>query len=516
MTTTTGDPSSLKTPSSLSGGDFVSRLLAATPPYLYNVPLTPHSFFFSEMLRSFVQSKTEAGTSAASNNNGANVVRRRKRSWRDARERPLELTTKEKSQHHHHHHHHHHSHHQAQSQKDKYYGIPQPQGQPQSQQAQQPSTPPETHVENRFKVHNLPEDSITYGGESNLKRTQSYEQKTSPYSLSEPLKPVDENRADFCKQSHDFYDDSSRRFSSEQLAHQDAMFAAVTHKVKPEESPPQPQIPAEPKTRDSSPERTSHSEEKAKVANPDLNFLAEQRNKLQEFAGRNFLPGLTGVPRLDEQNKNFALSGVGVPSGTDFLPSGPLWYPPYPHSIAQSYPAIDPLHFFIDLRVSGHIWDRKMNERQLPFKSKHCSAFSVPQAKEYNRPLDLTRDEQAATSSGHNNGQTNQRGTHFILRNLNDTYKDIREMEKNLADNSSKSCSSDEHSGKDSQGRSLSKGELSASSASSSGENRPQKEEEGEGKDLRALIGLELVVDYVKEPKEDPNVDEEQSPDVGE
>lgn len=65
-------------------------------------------------------------------------------------------------------------------------------------------------------------------------------------------------------------------------------------------------------------------------------------------------------------------------------------------------------------------------------------------------------------------------------------------------------------------GRSSSKSEISGCSSSSSRENRQQKEEEGEGKDLRALIGLELVVDYVKEPKEDPNIDEEQSPDVGE
>lgn len=38
---------------------------------------------------------------------------------------------------------------------------------------------------------------------------------------------------------------------------------------------------------------------------------------------------------------------------------------------------------------------------------------------------------------------------------------------------------------------------------------------EDERKDLRALIGLELVVDYVKEPKADPPV-ERMSPDVAE
>lgn len=38
--------------------DLVSRLLAATPPYLYSaLPLQPHAFFFSEMLRSFVNAR---------------------------------------------------------------------------------------------------------------------------------------------------------------------------------------------------------------------------------------------------------------------------------------------------------------------------------------------------------------------------------------------------------------------------------------------------------------------------
>lgn len=45
--------------SDVRNGDLVSLLLAATPPYLYNIPLVPQTFFFSEMLKSFVQAKTE-------------------------------------------------------------------------------------------------------------------------------------------------------------------------------------------------------------------------------------------------------------------------------------------------------------------------------------------------------------------------------------------------------------------------------------------------------------------------
>lgn len=42
----------------LRNAELVSRLLAATPPYLYSaLPLQPHAFFFSEMLRSFVNAR---------------------------------------------------------------------------------------------------------------------------------------------------------------------------------------------------------------------------------------------------------------------------------------------------------------------------------------------------------------------------------------------------------------------------------------------------------------------------
>nr|CAI5866233.1 unnamed protein product [Callosobruchus analis] len=59
--------------------DLVSRLLAATPPYLYNMSLLPNTYFFSEMLRSLVQAKAERNAvhSAAH----PQVRRARKRHW---------------------------------------------------------------------------------------------------------------------------------------------------------------------------------------------------------------------------------------------------------------------------------------------------------------------------------------------------------------------------------------------------------------------------------------------------
>lgn len=83
------------------------------------------------------------------------------------------------------------------------------------------------------------------------------------------------------------------------------------------------------------------------------------------------------------------------PSDLVLPPPPPMWYPPL-------YPpyGIDPLHFFIDLRVSGHIYDRKKenisptavteNNNSVPItdseliiaKHRHGSAFSVPPSRQ--------------------------------------------------------------------------------------------------------------------------------------
>lgn len=90
-----------------------------------------------------------------------------------------------------------------------------------------------------------------------------------------------------------------------------------------------------------------------------------------------------------------------IPSSDLVLPPPPpMWYPPL-------YPpyGIDPLHFFIDLRVSGHIYDRKKENTSpntvapddpiTPPKPRLGSAFSVPPSRRDNkspnsRALNLT------------------------------------------------------------------------------------------------------------------------------
>lgn len=62
----------------IRNSDLVSRFLAATPPYLYSPPAGPHNYFFSEMLRSLVQAKTNEQNAR----NLSQLARRpRKRTW---------------------------------------------------------------------------------------------------------------------------------------------------------------------------------------------------------------------------------------------------------------------------------------------------------------------------------------------------------------------------------------------------------------------------------------------------
>lgn len=91
-------------PHEIRNVDLVQRFLAATPSYLYSPPpIGPPNFFFSEMLRSLVQSKATEGARGMQNP----LRRPRKRLWTPPNrfenesiskdpnvEKPLELTTK--------------------------------------------------------------------------------------------------------------------------------------------------------------------------------------------------------------------------------------------------------------------------------------------------------------------------------------------------------------------------------------------------------------------------------------
>lgn len=374
--------------------DLVSRLLAATPPYLYNMPLVPNSYFFSEMLRSLVQAKTDA-----SNRTSLNMHHRRsrKRSWTQARS-------------------------------DCYKTSP--------KQEQPINWPPKFQEKNDsiFDVKSM---------ETPLELTTN---KLS--SISEKASPVEEK----------------------------------------------------------APIKTNVESAKHDIASPNISSMMYP----------------TPSPSNAAQDGNL------------IMPPPPIWYP----SLYPSPYGIDPLHFFIDLRVSGHIYDRKnqkdipnvstpnippriqispdqnTEQEQLPeneqtfhglippshnFKqTRHASAFSVPIPNIMkNSPMNLSTDKQAekvetkntkfdVKSMGFDRSYC-KTSTNYIMNNIGNIYKTV--TQENSLKNEIRQMQVNEFPGE-------------SSKEEEKGEHEETEEEKQKRvKDLRALIGLELVVDYMNHAK---------------
>lgn len=126
----------------------------------------------------------------------------------------------------------------------------------------------------------------------------------------------------------------------------------------------------------------------------------------------------------------------------------PIWYPPL-------YPpyGIDPLHFFIDLRVSGQLYDRKKennspstevgaltNENNNIGKVRHGSAFSVPPRRDKS-PLALNLSAMGTKTNSIdfvNNNCTDiddkSRNTNYVLQNLPRIYTSLTGTQNTGAD----------------------------------------------------------------------------------
>lgn len=132
-----------------------------------------------------------------------------------------------------------------------------------------------------------------------------------------------------------------------------------------------------------------------------------------------------------------------VPQSNLILPPPPpMWYPP----IYNPQFGVDPLNFFIDLRVSGHIYDRKrmaaddetMNQdmkvpdgldKRLGFgqRPRHLSAFTVPV-----RSTNVTVDAPAkyfdhTIPERAESGKVN--GTSYIMKNLKQVYDNLKQSD---------------------------------------------------------------------------------------
>ncbi|KAB0802303.1 hypothetical protein PPYR_04489 [Photinus pyralis] len=400
--------------------DLVSRLLAATPPYLYNMPLIPHSFFFSEMLRSLVQAKNE---SASRNPSAPHMHHRRprKRSW--------------------------------------------------------------TQVNSDYYMHKDPT------------KTEKIDMPPPASWISKP----------------------------------DVSEPPYTNKIE--------DIPLELTTdkltvSSSSVPKTLHED-----GQPDNKFI--YRSPVEN--------SLSNSNQTDLKAKNAQYPFPHNPhlqnsSEVVLPPPPPMWYPalyPTPYGI-------DPLHFFIDLRVSGHIYDRK-NQRESstspetttstispnlnnctqdtnisealytepipdPFRqSRHTSAFSVPSSRlaknipinlSNYQPLRKTIEHKPETKdiSGHTKfdvksmgfeRSSNKLSSNYIMTNIFKIYKDLQErVQTDEGPQESEPLKQEENVGSP----------LGSPDAKINQEE-PGNENKKKVKGLRALIGLELVVDYMNHAK---------------
>lgn len=328
----------------LRNSDLVSRLLAATPPYLYSSPVGPHNFFFSEMLRSLVQARNaeQTNTRNANTGTGNNLQqmpmqpgrRPRKRAW--SQQRTLfEPTAKEYKM-----------------------GTP-------------------------ITDKNIPEKPLELTNKHMPFPISKYQKCESP-TIKMSTSPVTEQ---FMKNS---------TIDRTEQKHQPIADYPSNSEITP--------------------------------------IGSQQQQALTESP-------LAAVP----------------PSDLVLPPPPPMWYPPL-------YPpyGIDPLHFFIDLRVSGHIYDRKkenisptatatdnnnitinstLDAADTIGKNRHGSAFSVPPPRREKSPahhaLNLTSsspNDKSPTSMTFNHttydhsvvvGKDCSKNTNYVLQNLPRIYTNL-------------------------------------------------------------------------------------------
>lgn len=341
--------------------DLVSRFLAATPPYLYAAPTGPNNFFFSEMLRSLVQARTNehaANRKQPTNNIPATVSataaipptrRNRKRMW--TQQRVYDINANEYKE------------------------------MPMSSDTNK-SLPPEKPLEltNKMLPHTYPSMA-------------KYQKSESPRML-----PPDN--------------------------------AVLQQK----------------------PIRIEHSNPPQSDIKPHINTAT-------------FPMGNDTHSNQSHLEPSPASAANEMPSSDLVLPPPPpMWYPPL-------YPpyGIDPLHFFIDLRVSGHIYDRKKenispsnishttsssvqeNNNQLPLpptlldpatdsigKHRHGSAFSVPPPRRDNNnkspssALNLTFSQPEKLNEFNNNNNNHQQYYERMQAELKDSKNNTQYVMQNL------------------------------------------------------------------------------------
>ncbi|KAJ8718382.1 hypothetical protein PYW08_002619 [Mythimna loreyi] len=211
------------------------------------------------------------------------------------------------------------------------------------------------------------------------------------------------------------------------------------HEEEKKESETRPEVPLEltvdkhSRVREPSPRRLSPKAEQAK---PSSSPGPPGRQSSYVDVGTEELPKPSPCVGRGAEAASVPQSNLILP------PPPPMWYPPLYNPGGFG---VDPLNFFIDLRVSGHIYDRKRalaegmenNQetreesgldkrlgRDFGQRPRHVSAFSVP-VRSGNMAADSEKffDHSGSKPAGKVNG------TSYIMRNLKRVYEDLHNMQ---------------------------------------------------------------------------------------
>ncbi|XP_058825629.1 uncharacterized protein LOC131685736 [Topomyia yanbarensis] len=223
--------------------------------------------------------------------------------------------------------------------------------------------------------------------------------------------------------------------------------------------------PESPKDSKDSEEKISGQPEKPLELTNKLSAFTRNITSKYEDTSDNYKPPLDAKPSSEKSPVNNNLipdppTASLPPSDLILPPPPPVWYPPL-------YPpyGIDPLHFFIDLRVSGHIYDRKKDltspdseNSAAAVKNEHSkligandrqgSAFSVPKPRDGLKPttaINLSSpplpssegDEKPPTdhsalflSEFKENKYDIIKNTNYVMQNLPRIYSDLNHTQK--------------------------------------------------------------------------------------
>ncbi|KAG7300236.1 hypothetical protein JYU34_015799 [Plutella xylostella] len=239
-----------------------------------------------------------------------------------------------------------------------------------------------------------------------------------------------------------------KRRSHKYFAENDDNWQRRAEWPKPEEDkkdpePIRPEVPLEltvdkhTKIRDPSPTRLSPSP-KTEDTKPSSPGRPERRSSFVDVGTEDLAKPLPSVGRSPVE--------AAPPSNLILPPPPPMWYPP----IYNPQFGVDPLNFFIDLRVSGHIYDRKRAAaegldtgvsaevktddipsvgktlgRDFGQRPRHVSAFSVP-VRSSNISVDAPAKyfDHSLPERSPMSGKVN--GTSYVMRNLKRVYEHLQ------------------------------------------------------------------------------------------